>query len=206
MDSPAELFGEGDKAISQYVDILTGRGIEWGLLGPREADRVWQRHILNSIAISPLLPLGATIVDVGSGAGLPGLPLAIVRPDLRVTLLEPLLRRSSFLELAVEELDLGARVAVVRGRAEEHRARYDVVTCRAVAPLPRLVGWCAPLVAAGGSLVALKGSSAAQELDDARSALRAAGLVGVLHELAVPGLDEVTWAIQARRPATTNAR
>lgn len=132
----ASVFASGDKAIRQYVDILASRGIDWGLIGPRERDRLWERHVLNSVALAPRISSGAAVVDVGSGAGLPGLPLAILRPDLKMTLLEPLLRRVNFLNLAVAELDLSGRVEVVRGRAEEHRARYDVVTCRAVAPLP----------------------------------------------------------------------
>ncbi len=199
MDARAELFGAGAEQISQYVDILASRGIDWGLLGPREAGRLWERHVLNSVALAPLVGEGVTVVDVGSGAGLPGLPLAILRPDLSVTLLESLLRRVSFLELAVTELGLGGRVSVVRSRAEDHRARYDVVTCRAVAPLPRLVGWCTPLLARGGRLLALKGESAATELAEATPAVRRAGLTGAVHELAVPGTRETTWVVELRR-------
>ena len=152
-----EVFGDTEKTIRRYVDILASRGIDWGLIGPREAPRLWDRHVLNSVAIASLLPPDSSVVDVGSGAGLPGIPLSILRPDLRITLLEPLLRRSEFLSLAVTELGLADRVAVVRGRAEEHRATYDVVTGRAVAPLPKLLGWCWPLVAPDGVLLALKG-------------------------------------------------
>jgi len=116
-----------------------------------------------------------------------------------MTLLESLLRRASFLELAVAELGLGDRVSVVRARAEEHRGRYDVVTSRAVAPLPRLIGWCLPLVAPGGSILALKGSTASEELADAGSELRRRRLTGRVHELLVPGTDETTWAVELRR-------
>ncbi|MFZ0530184.1 MAG: 16S rRNA (guanine(527)-N(7))-methyltransferase RsmG [Propionicimonas sp.] len=191
-----ELFGDGAETISQYVDILASRGIDWGLMGPREGERLWERHILNSIAVAPLVPAECSLVDVGSGAGLPGLPLAILRPDLRVTLLESLLRRANFLELAVAELGLGDRVRVVRARAEEHPGHYDVVASRAVAPLPRLLDWCRPLLAEGGRILALKGSTATQELADAASLLRRQALAGEVHELPVPGTDDSTWVIE----------
>lgn len=193
----ASVFRDGDKAIKQYVDILANRGIDWGLIGPRERDRLWQRHVLNSVAVAPRISAGAAVADVGSGAGLPGLPLAILRPDLKMTLLEPLLRRVNFLDLAVAELDLSGRVEVVRGRAEEHRARYDIVTCRAVAPLPRLLGWCMPLVRRGGRLLALKGSSAADEVVAAKEELRRLNVRAQVLELAVPGVEgESTWVVE----------
>ena len=196
MDARAALFGDGAEAIRQYVDILASRGIDWGVIGPGEGERLWERHVLNSIAGAALVPEAATVVDVGSGAGLPGIPLAILRPDLRVTLLESLLRRSNFLDLAVEELGLSERVRVVRARAEEHRERYGVVISRAVAPLPRLIGWCAPLMTGDGKILALKGSSAETELAESSKELRRARLSAVVHELPVPGLDENTWAIE----------
>jgi 16S rRNA (guanine527-N7)-methyltransferase len=199
MDERAELFGSGGESISQYVDILASRGIDWGLMGPREGERLWDRHILNSIAAADLFPSGSSVVDVGSGAGLPGIPLAVLRPDLRVTLLESLLRRASFLELAVDELGLGDRVTVVRGRAEEYRGTFDVVTSRAVAPLPRLIGWCLPLVGTGGRVIALKGSTASDEVADASGLLQRQRLVARVHELPVPGTDEATWAIEISR-------
>lgn len=196
----ASVFGDQTKAMGQYVDILSSRGIDWGLIGPRERDRLWERHALNSVAVSSRIPSGATVVDVGSGAGLPGIPLAILRPDLSVTLLEPLLRRANFLNLAVEELELSDRVQVIRGRAEEHRRRYDVVTCRAVAPLPRLLGWCLPLVSPGGRLIALKGSSASEEVVSAKDDLRRLKAKASVVELPVPGLEgESTWAIEVWR-------
>lgn len=193
------VFGPATEAISVYVDILASRGIEWGLLGPREIERLWDRHVLNSVAITGLIPEHAAVVDVGSGAGLPGIPLAILRPDLRITLLEPLLRRVNFLDLAVEELGLGERVRVVRARAESHSGSYDVVTCRAVAPLPRLLGWCLPLLASGGRLVALKGSSAAAEVAEAGPELRRAHVKARVEELTIPGVAEPTWAIVVSR-------
>lgn len=186
------------EALKSYVDILASRGIDWGLIGPRERDRVWPRHVLNSLALRDLVPVGATLVDVGSGAGLPGIPLAIARPDLRVTLLEPLLRRTTFLGGVVEELGLGDRVRVMRGRAEDHGETYDVVTCRAVAPLPRLLGWCLPLLAPGGVLVALKGSSALEEVASAAGVLRKRRVRAEVREVPVPCTDETTWVIQVR--------
>lgn len=199
MDPRAAAFGDRAELANRYVDILLSRGIDWGLIGPREGERLWERHVLNSVAASSLFPSGASVVDVGSGAGLPGIPLAILRPDLRVILLESLLRRVNFLELAVSELGLGDRVSVVRSRAEDHRASYDVVTSRAVAPLPRLLGWCLPLLAPGGRIVALKGSTAADEVTEAAALLRKRRLTATIHELSVPGTGEPTWALEIVR-------
>lgn len=197
--TPRSIFGDRFEAISLYVDILASRGIDWGLIGPREADRLWERHVLNSVALAPLVPTGASLVDVGSGAGLPGIPLAVLRPDLQVTLLEPLLRRFNFLNLAIAELGLTERVTVVRGRAEDHGEQYRVVTSRALAPLPRLLGWCLPLVARDGRLVALKGSSAADEVAAAGADLARHRVRARVEELEIPGLTETTWAIVAER-------
>lgn len=174
----ATVFGDGYQLISRYVDILATDGVEWGLMGPREVDRLWDRHILNSVAISGLVATGSSVVDVGSGAGLPGIPLAILRPDLEVTLLEPLERRYNFLTHNVQNLGISDRVSVVRGRAEEHRQTYDVVTARALAPLERLVRWCAPLRADNGVILALKGQSAQEELTMAAPALKTRRLQG----------------------------
>ena len=169
-DVARALYQEHYAAISQYVDILASTGIEWGVIGPREVDRLWDRHVLNGAALADLLPHGCTVVDVGSGAGIPGIPLAVLRPDLQMTLLEPLLRRFNFLTQTVENLGI-TNISVVRGRAAEHPARYDVVTARALAPLGRLVGWCDPLRASGGVILALKGRSAADELVSAAPVL-----------------------------------
>jgi 16S rRNA (guanine527-N7)-methyltransferase len=166
-----ELFGADPARIQRYVDILLSRGIDYGLLGPREVDRIWERHILNSVALSELIVEGAMVADVGSGAGLPGIPLALLRPDLQLTLIEPLLRRSTFLEEAVRDLGLSDRVEVVRVRAEDHQIRYDVVTARALAPLGRLIGWCNPLRSSAGEILALKGQSAADEVQAAAPTL-----------------------------------
>jgi 16S rRNA (guanine527-N7)-methyltransferase len=171
-----DVFRLDSETIRTYAEILRTRAIEWGLLGPREADRVWDRHILNSAALSELIPDGSTVIDVGSGAGLPGIPLAILRPDLTVTLLEPLLRRSTFLTDVIDELGLGPRVKVVRERAEDHDGRYDVVAARAVAPLDGLIRWCDPLRRPDGVLLALKGDSAEAQIEQAAKVLRARGL------------------------------
>ncbi len=146
------VFGAQLPRAERFVDLLVGPGVERGLLGPREAARIWSRHVLNCAVLAELLPATARVVDVGSGAGLPGLAVAIARPELRVDLVEPLLRRAEFLAEAVASLELGDRVRVIRGRAEEPgvlRAvgQADWVTARAVAPLDRLVRWCLPLAA-----------------------------------------------------------
>lgn len=171
-DAAQAVFGDTYPLASRYVEVLATRGVEWGLIGPREVDRLWDRHVLNSVAVSGLIPPGVSVVDVGSGAGLPGLPLAILRPDLEVTLVEPLLRRSTFLTETLTELGLLDRVRVERVRAEDHHVRYDVVTSRALAPLLRLVPWCTPLMQPRGAILALKGSSAQDEIDAAESVLR----------------------------------
>ena len=157
----------------RYVELLATAGVERGLIGPREAPKLWDRHVFNCLALTSLVPSGATVADLGSGAGLPGVVLAVGRPDLSMTLVEPLQRRTSFLDEVVEELGLD-NVRVVRGRAEElhGRHRFDVVTARALAPLARLVGWGMPLVAASGALLAMKGRSASDEIVAAEQALR----------------------------------
>jgi len=162
------VFGPAVDAAIEYARLLATEGAVRGLIGPREVPRLWDRHLLNSAAIASLVPPGARVVDVGSGAGLPGIPLALARPDLTVTLLEPLARRVAFLTECVDRLGLD-RVTVVRGRAEEGPIRRelggaDVVTARAVAPLDKLAGWCLPLLRPGGLLLAMKGSTAAAEL------------------------------------------
>ena len=160
----------------RYAELLATEGVLRGLIGPREAPRLWERHLLNCAVLEEWIPHGVEVCDIGSGAGLPGLVLAIARPDLRITLVEPLLRRTTFLDEVVTELGLDG-VEVVRGRAESlHGARrFDVVTSRAVAPLDRLLGWSMPLVAADGALVAMKGSSVRDEVAKAEPVLRALG-------------------------------
>ncbi|HMR47992.1 MAG TPA: 16S rRNA (guanine(527)-N(7))-methyltransferase RsmG [Arachnia sp.] len=193
------LYPEAAEALQAYARILGSRGIEWGLLGPREGDKIWGRHISNSLALADLLPEGSDVADVGSGAGLPGLPLAIARPDLRVTLIEPLLRRANFLELAVDELGLTARVDVLRARAEDVSQTFDVVVCRAVAPLGRLLGWTQSLFLPGGELVALKGQSAESEILKARKDLRARHLDAEVLEIQACAGVEGTRAVRVRQ-------
>ncbi|RRD04721.1 16S rRNA (guanine(527)-N(7))-methyltransferase RsmG [Arachnia propionica] len=194
----AERFPQALPGLDSYAEILRGRGIEWGLLGPREGDRVWGRHLSNSLALSDVIASGLDVADVGSGAGLPGLPLALVRPDLRVTLIEPLLRRATFLELAVEELALGERVTVLRARAEEVKEVFDVVTCRAVASLEKLVRWTTPLFLPEGELLALKGVSAEEEIEAASTLLRKRGLVAEVLEIRAAAMTEGTRAVLVR--------
>lgn len=166
-----ELFGDDFELMNRYVDILIHRAVDWGLLGPREPDRIWSRHILNCAAIAKLAPRDVSMIDVGSGAGLPGLVVAILRPDLRITLLEPLLRRANFLSESIEELGLQDRVRVMRQRAEDHEFCYSLVTARAVARLSTLLGWVEPLMADDGQLLALKGVSAQDEIVQAEDFL-----------------------------------
>ncbi|MBI1349596.1 MAG: 16S rRNA (guanine(527)-N(7))-methyltransferase RsmG [Actinomycetales bacterium] len=195
------------QVLTTFVDLLSEEGVTRGLIGPREVPRLWDRHLLNcAIVADPalgLVPEGARVADVGSGAGLPGLVWALTRPDLSVTLIEPLLRRTTFLEEAVQRLDLSTRVRVWRGRAEDappELRSQDVVTARAVAPLEKLVGWLAPLLAPGGHLVALKGSSAPQEIEDARAALAREGLMDVHVQLIGSGIvDPATTVVIATR-------
>ena len=153
----------------RYAELLATDGVVRGLIGPREAPRLWDRHLVNCALLAELLPADSTVCDVGSGAGLPGLVLAIARADLQITLVEPLLRRTTFLEEVVAELEL-SHVEVVRGRADALHGdrRFDVVTSRAVAPLGRLLDWSMPLVAPTGALVAMKGSSVSEEIETAR--------------------------------------
>jgi 16S rRNA (guanine527-N7)-methyltransferase len=191
--------------LTSFADLLAQDGVTRGLIGPREVPRLWERHLLNCAVVADpgagLVPLGARIGDVGSGAGLPGLVWAIARPDTHVLLIEPLLRRSTFLSEAVTELGLADRVTVWRGRAEDAAAQtdfqpLDVVTARAVAPLERLIGWTVPLLAPGGRLVALKGSSAVQELADGRAAATAAGLTDLaVREVGAGVVDPATTVI-----------
>ena len=158
-------------AACRYAELLATDGILRGLLGPREGERIWERHLLNSAVVAGLIPDGSRVIDIGSGAGLPGIPVALARPKARVVLVEPLERRCTFLAEVVAELGLGDRVSVVRGRAPEVRSALpflaDYALARAVAPLERLVSWTMPVVQPGGELLALRGARAEQELHEA---------------------------------------
>ncbi len=176
------VFGSRLSLARRYAELLTGAAVERGLLGQREGTRIWERHLLNCAAIGELLKTGERIVDLGSGAGLPGLPLAIARPDLQTVLIEPLLRRSEFLRETVAEL--GLEVEVLRGRAEEAGIRdvigeVDAVVSRAVASLDRLTKWSLPLLRPGGRMLAMKGARASKELGEHRRAMIALGADGV---------------------------
>lgn len=174
--SAVTVFGDRLALAERYVTQLAGPGIVRGLIGPREVPRLWERHVLNCAVAVELVPEGASVADVGTGAGLPGLVWTIVRPDVHVTLVEPLLRRTRFLEEMVEHLNL-SNVAVRRNRAEElaGRMHVDVVTARAVAPLATLARWTLPLLKADGMLMALKGQSVSNELASAESELTKLG-------------------------------
>jgi 16S rRNA (guanine527-N7)-methyltransferase len=172
------VFGDRLELALRYAGLLAGSAVERGLIGPREVDRIWDRHILNSAAIAELIEPGARVVDIGSGAGLPGLPIAIARPDLRVALVEPMLRRTEFLTEAVAEL--GLAVDVVRGRAEEpsvlaRLADSDIVVSRAVASLDKLTRWSFPLLRSGGRMLAMKGERAEEEVAEGRRGMLALG-------------------------------
>jgi 16S rRNA (guanine527-N7)-methyltransferase len=173
--SAAGVFGPALPAAVTFAGLLATRGVERGLLGPREVPRLWDRHLLNCAVVAELIePRRGTLLDLGSGAGLPGLVLAMLLPETAVTLLEPMERRCRFLTEVVTELGL-ANVSVLRGRAEDVTVRTDVVTARAVAPLPRLAELAIGLVRPGGMVLAIKGRTAQEELTAARPVLRRIG-------------------------------
>jgi 16S rRNA (guanine527-N7)-methyltransferase len=200
------LFGSRVDRAYRYAQILAGAGVERGLLGPREVDRLWDRHILNSAAIAELLEDGERIADIGSGAGLPGIPLALARPDLRLTLIEPLLRRSEFLREVVD--DLGVEITIVRGRAEERSVRQqvgemDAVVSRAVASLDKLTKWSMPLLRRDGRMLAIKGERAEEEIREHRRVMASLGAVDVrVMRCGADYLDPPATAVVARREST----
>jgi 16S rRNA (guanine527-N7)-methyltransferase len=174
----AAVFGPALGRAEASAGILATRGVEQGLIGPHEVPRLWDRHLMNCAVVAELIGgQDRTLVDIGSGAGLPGIVLAMIRPELSVTLLEPMERRCRFLSECVTELGL-ANASVLRGRAEDTALRADVATARAVAPLDRLAGLAAGLVRPGGMVLAIKGQMAAEELRKARPVLRRLGARG----------------------------
>lgn len=205
------LFGERLPLAEQFAHRLAIDGVVRGLIGPREVERLWERHLINCALLVDALPAGVrTLADVGSGAGLPGVVLAIARPDLEITLIETMQRRVSWLEEIDQQMQLG--LEVVRSRAEEMPSdrQFDVVTARAVAALDKLARWTLPLVREGGHLLAMKGSSAAEEIESARRTLTK--LHGEDPRASVHGVGDVevpTTVVTVRagaRPTTRGAR
>ena len=210
-DAPAppliaeHVFGPALPLAQQYVARLASDGVTRGLIGPREVPRLWERHVLNSAAVAEAIPRGARVVDVGSGAGLPGIPLGLARPDLTLTLVEPMARRVEFLDEVVTELAglAGPELLawrVIRGRAEDRSVgtavgSVDVVTARAVAPLPRLVGWCRGLLRPGAQLIALVGARALGELPAMVPELEAAGMRDVHSRAVGVGLGDAATTV-----------
>jgi 16S rRNA (guanine527-N7)-methyltransferase len=177
-----QYFPGQEDAIRAYAELLTTAGIERGLIGPREGERIWERHIFNCLPVTQLLPQGASLFDIGSGAGLPGIVIALARPDLKVTLIEPLERRVEFLNEAVAAIAAdGVEIEVIRGRAQDVKKSADFVTARAVAPMEKLKKMSWHMVKTGGSLLAMKGESAANEM---------VGIKGAeLHEIKLEGIE-----------------
>ena len=195
------VFGNSLPAALRFANLLATMGVERGLLGPREVPRIWERHLLNCAVIAPLIDHRSSVCDIGSGAGLPGMVLALVRPDLKITLVEPILRRTVFLEEAVATLGL-VNVEVVRSRAEDLHGylEADTVTARAVAPLGRLLRWALPLCAPGGQVLAIKGGSVDDEIAGARSVLGREGVAGWdVVEVGAAGLFRGTRVVRVRR-------
>jgi 16S rRNA (guanine527-N7)-methyltransferase len=204
------IFGDRLPLAEEYAQSLLTDGVVRGLIGPREGPRVWERHLLNCAVVAELIPAGAAVTDVGSGAGLPGLVLAVARPDLSLTLVEAKERASAYLVGVVRALGLAGQVAVVRSRAEDCAGRLplaDVVTARALAPLDRLAGWCLPLAAVGGRVLAIKGASAGDELAaHAAVVRRLGGAAPVTRRCGEGRLAEPTTVIEIVRHRVPPAR
>lgn len=207
--SAVEHFGPRIAGLAAYAAALATDGVLRGLIGPREVQRLWDRHILNCAVLADAIPEGSTVADVGSGAGLPGMVIALVRPDVRITLIESLLRRTAFLGETVQRLGL-EHVVVRRDRAEDCkdlRGSFDVVVARAVAPLGRLVPTTAPLLRPDGCLLAMKGESVAEEIEAARAVLKKAGLSEVaVRCFDAPYLGRPATAVVCSRPTAVVSR
>ncbi|WP_296647348.1 16S rRNA (guanine(527)-N(7))-methyltransferase RsmG [Rhodoluna sp.] len=184
----AKIFGAGIDKARGYAAALVRDGDELGLLGPREMPKLWTRHILNSAVVAELVPPGASVADVGSGAGLPGIPMAIAQPQASFVLIEPMERRSNWLSQQVAELGLD-NVRVVRARAEEVGEVFDIVTARAVSALPKLLRMTVPLTRHGGEIIALKGSKAAEEIEDSRGLMKKLKIAGI--EIVLTGAQQL---------------
>ena len=180
-------FPERQDEIQAFAHFLTTAGIERGLIGPREGERIWDRHIFNCLPVTQLLPEGTTLFDIGSGAGLPGIVIALARPDIQVTLIEPLERRVEFLK----EATVGLNIEVIRGRAQDVKKSTHYVTARAVAPLEKLKKMSWHMVKTGGALLAMKGESAAAEMVGVKNA--------VLHEIELEGIG-LGRIVELRKP------
>jgi len=187
----SRFFPEREAQIRAYAQFLLTAGIERGLIGPREGERIWERHIFNCLPVTQLLPQGASLFDIGSGAGLPGIVIALARPDLQVTLIEPLERRVEFLKEATE----GLGIEVIRGRAQDVKKSADYVTARAVAPLEKLKKMSWHMVKTGGALLAMKGESAATEMQGVKNA--------TLHEITLEGVG-LGRIVELRKGAANN--
>ena len=193
----SKYFPGQEEAIRAYAEFLATAGIERGLIGPREGERIWERHIFNCLPVTQLMPQGASLFDIGSGAGLPGIVIALARPDLKVTLIEPLERRVEFLNEAVAAIAAGGvEIEVIRGRAQDVKKSADFVTARAVAPMEKLKKMSWHMVKTGGSLLAMKGESAANEM---------VGIKGAeLHEIKLEGI-ELGRVISVRKGSVISA-
>ncbi len=200
-DAVRAYLGDAYDRVAHYAELLRDQGELRGLIGPREVPRIWERHILNSAAVVPYLPTAGSVADIGSGAGLPGVVVAAMRPELEVMLVEPMERRTTWLAEVVAELGL-TNVQVKRGRAEEYHGAFEVdaVTSRAVAALSKLVRMSMPLVRVGGEMVILKGRNVAQEVEPARKVLRkyGAGDPEILEGTTVEGVESTT-IVRVRR-------
>lgn len=194
------LFGTGSPAVSAFAELLVSEGETRGLIGPRESERIWSRHIVNCAALLPFLPRRGSVIDVGSGAGLPGLVIAAARPDLNVTLVEPMERRCEWLAEAAEYIGLD-NVQIVRDRSENlgRSLRGDAVTARAVAGLPKLLRLTSKMIAPGGRLLALKGRRAYEEVEAAREELKRRHLRAEVHEVVSVMDGEITYVVECRR-------
>jgi 16S rRNA (guanine527-N7)-methyltransferase len=188
-------FPGREEQIQRYAELLSSTGIERGLIGPKEGDRIWERHIANCIPITTIIPNGVRVADIGSGAGLPGIVIALARPDLKVSLIEPLQRRVDFLNEVITELALD--VEVIRGRAERVKKQFEIVTARAVAPLEKLIQISWHMIPRGGCLMAIKGESAADEIT---STTLKKGSTAQLHEISLPNLP-IARVIEVKKGA-----